>query len=143
MKDPKADLQEAYYGLLNGNISFSSANVPVYDVNSVPQTPDYPHILLTDFTQIDASDKTVFAEDITVDLEVIDRATQRASRAGVFSVVNQIKQIIRVRPEAFDLTDWNIYNTILDTEITIPKEFDGNYIYFGSRLTFRHSAEQL
>lgn len=143
MKDPKADLQEAYYDLLNGNISFSGSNVPVYDVNNVPQTPDYPHILITDFTQIDESDKTVFAESITVDLEIIDRATQRASRAGVFSVASQIKQIIRVRPEAFSITDWNIYNTILDTEITIPKEFDGNYIYFGSRLTFRHSAEQL
>lgn len=143
MKDPKADLQQAYYTLLNGNITYSEENVPVYDVNNVPQTPDYPHILLTDFTQIDSSDKTVFAEDITVDLEVIDRGTQRASRAGIFSVVNQIKGIIRVRPEAFSLTDWNIYNTTLDTEITIPKEFDGAYIYFGSRLTFRHSAEQL
>ena len=143
MKDVKADLQSAYYSLLNGNVSYSGSNVPVYDVNNVPQGPDYPHILITDFTQIDDSDKSSFGEEITVDLEVIDRATQRASRAGLFSVVNQIKQIIRVRPEAFSVSGWNIFNTILDTEITIPKEFDGRYIYFGTRLTFRHSIEEL
>lgn len=143
MKDPKADLLKAYFDLLDGNITFGGNTIKVYDVNGVPQEPDYPHILLTDFTQIDESDKTVFAEEITFDIEVIDRARQRASRSGVFSIVNQIKGIVRVRPEAFSITDWNIYNTILDTEITIPKEFDGSYIYFGSRITFRHSAEQL
>jgi hypothetical protein len=143
MKDVKTDLQGAYYSLLNGNITYSGANVPVYDVMGVPQDPDYPHILITDYTQIDDSDKTSFGEEITVDLEIIDRATQTASRAGLFSVINQVKQIIRVRPEAFNVSDWNIFNTILDTEITMPKEFDGSYVYFGSRLTFRHSIEEL
>lgn len=143
MEDIKTKLQTAYYSLLNGNITYSGTNVPVYDVMGVPQTPVYPHILLTDYTQIDESDKSSFGEEITVDIEVIDRSTQIASRAGVFSVVNQIKGIIRVRPEAFSVTGWNVFNTILDTEITIPKEFDGTYVYFGSRLTFRHSAEEL
>lgn len=143
MKDVKADLQEAYYSLLNTNVSYSGSNVSVYDVMNIPEDPDYPHILITDYTQIDDSDKSSFGEEITVDLEVIDRSVQRASRAGLFSVINQIKQIIRVRPEAFSVSGWNIFNTILDTEITIPKEFDGTYIYFGTRLTFRHSIEQL
>ncbi len=143
MKDVKTSLQGAYYTLLNGNITYSGSNVPVYDVMNVPQEPDYPHVLITDYTQIDDSDKTSFGEELTIDLEVIDRATQRASRAGLFSVINQVKQIIRVRPEAFSVSGWNIFNTILDTEITIPKEFDGTYIYFGSRLTFRHSIEEL
>lgn len=143
MKDIKNSLQTAYYSLLNSNITYSGSTVPVYDIMNIPQEPDYPHVLITDYTQIDDSDKSSFGEDITVDLEVIDRATQRASRAGLFSIINQIKQIVRVRPEAFNVTGWNIFNTILDTEITIPKEFDGNYIYFGTRLTFRHSIEEL
>ena len=143
MKDVKSSLQTAYYSLLNGNISYSGNDVPVYDVENVPQDPVYPHILITDYTQIDDSDKSSFGEEITVDLEVIDRSIQRASRAGVFSVVSQIKQIIRARPEALSATGWNIFNTILDTEITIPKEFDGTYTYFGSRITFRHSIEEL
>lgn len=143
MKDVKQSLQSAYYSLLNGNVSYSGSTVPVYDIMGVPQEPDYPHVLITDYTQIDDSDKTSFGEEITVDLEIIDRATQTASRAGLFSVINQVKQIIRVRPEAFSVSGWNIFNTILDTEITIPKEFDGTYIYFGSRLTWRHSIEEL
>jgi|11_taG_2_1085331.scaffolds.fasta_scaffold00329_6 hypothetical protein len=143
MNDVKQSLQTAYYALLNGNITYSSTAVPVYDVMNVPQSPDYPHILITDYTQVDDSDKSSFGEEITVDIEIIDRAEQRASRAGLFSIVNQIKNIIRVRPEAFDVSGWNIFNTNLDTEITIPKEFDGNYIYFGSRITFRHSIEEL
>lgn len=143
MKDVKQSLQEAYYSLLNGNVSYSGSNVPVYDEMRVPQDPVYPYVMISNFTQIDDSDKSSFGEEITVDLEVIDRATQFASRAGLFSVINQIKQIIRVRPEAFSVAGWNIFNTKLDTEITIPKEFDGNHIYFGTRLTFRHSIEQL
>lgn len=143
MNDVKTDLQGAYYTLLNGNITYSGSTISVYDIMNVPQDPDYPHILITDYTQIDDSDKSSFGEEITVDLEIIDRATQRASRSGIFSIVNQIKNIIRVRPEAFSEAGWNIFNTILDTEIAIPKEFDGNYIYFGSRVTFRHSIEEL
>lgn len=143
MKDVKQTLQEAYHSLLDGNITYSGTTIPVYDVMRVPQNPDYPHVLITDFTQVDDSDKSSFGEEITVDVEVIDRFTQYASRAGLFSIINQLKQIIRVRPEAFSDEGWNIFNTILDTEITIPKEFDGAYTYFGSRLTFRHSIEEL
>lgn len=143
MKDIKTSLQTAYYSLLNSNITYSGSTVPVYDIMNIPQEPDYPHVLITDYTQIDDSDKSSFGEEITVDLEVIDRATQRASRVGLFSIINQVKQIIRVRPEAFSVSGWNVFNTILDTEITIPKEFDGTYIYFGSRLTWRHSIEEL
>lgn len=143
MKDIKQSLQTSYFALLNGNLTYSGSNVPVYDVMGVPQSPAYPHVLITDYSQIDDSDKSSFGEEIRVNLEVIDRAVQTASRAGVFSVINQIKQIIRVRPEAFSVAGWNIFNTKLDNETTIPKEFDGNYVYFGTRLTFSHSIEEL
>lgn len=143
MKDIKEDLQPEYYSLINGNISYGGNNVPLYDEMGVPQDPEYPHMLLTEYTQIDDSDKTSFGEVITVDMEIIDRATQVASRAGIFSIESQLKQIIRVRPEPFSVTGWNILNTRLDTGISIPKEFDGTYIYFGSRVTFIHSIEEL
>jgi len=143
MKDVKQDLQSAYYTLLNGNISYASETIAVYDVENIPQNPNYPYISLGDWTQIDDGDKTSFGEEITFDLDVVDRAEQRASRAGVYSIVNQIKEIIRVRPEPFDITDWNVFNTRLDNEFTLPKEFDGNFIYFGQRVRFRHTVEQL
>jgi hypothetical protein len=143
MKDVKLDLQTAYYNLLNGNISYASVNVPVYDVMGVPQSPVYPHVLLTDWTQLDDGDKSSFGEEVTFSLEIVDRATQRGNRAGTYSVVNQIKEIIRVRPEPFNVAGWNILNTRLDNEFTLPKEFDGTYIYFGSNVRFRHTVEQL
>lgn len=143
MKDIKLDLQTAYYNLLNGNLSFATVNVPVFDVMDVPQSPAYPHVILSDWTQVDDGDKSSFGEEVTFGIDIVDKATQRGNRAGVYSIINQIKQIIRVRPEPFNVTGWNVLNTRLDNEFTLPKEFDGTHIYFGNRVRFRHTVEQL
>lgn len=157
-KDPKQALQTAYYKLLTATL-----DVPVYDEMGVPADPGYPYVIIGGYSQLDWSDKTAFGEQVTVALQVVDRGTQKASRAGLYAVCDSIRSVLRRRPlpfvndpsrddlELFEegglpfvhLDSFNVLSSIVDNETTLPKELDEVYTYFGSLIRFRHYIEQL
>lgn len=162
-KDPKYNLQQAYYKLLQGQIAVDGTIVPVYDEMGVPSDPVYPYIAIGDITQNDWSDKTSFGEVVVVSMQVVDRATQKATRARVYEVSDGIKGILRARPIPFvrdpardnlevfvldgqrviNLEDFFVITSVMDAEVLLPKELDDVYTYFGSSIRYRHYIEQL
>jgi len=139
-KDSTTQLQVAYYTLLNNNVSVSGSVVPVYD--DVPANATYPLITFEDTTLADNSTKSTFMDDVTFSLSVVDRfGRDGGSRAKINSAVNEIKTIIRARPVPFNLTDFNVISSVVDSDISL-KEKTETYTYFIRRLRFRHVIEE-
>lgn len=139
-KDSTTELQVAYYTLLNNNVTLSGNPVAVYD--EVPANGTYPHIQFNDTTLSDNSTKTTFMDDVTFSLSVVDRfSLDNGSRANLNSVVNQVKQIIRARPVPFNLTNFNVINSVVETDLS-RKEKTSTYTYFIRELRFRHIIEE-
>lgn len=139
-KDSTTELQVAYYTLLNTNVTLSGNPVAVYD--EVPANGTYPHIQFNDTTLSDNSTKTTFMDDVTFSLSVVDRfSLDNGSRANLNSVVNQVKQIIRARPVPFNLTNFNVINSVVETDLS-RKEKTSTYTYFIRELRFRHIIEE-
>jgi hypothetical protein len=139
-KDSTTELQVAYYTLLNTNVTLSGNPVAVYD--EVPANGTYPHIQFNDTTLSDNSTKTTFMDDVTFSLSVVDRfSLDNGSRANLNNVVNQVKEIIRARPVPFNLTNFNVINSVVETDLS-RKEKTSTYTYFIRELRFRHIIEE-
>lgn len=140
MNDPKTLLQTAYFTLLNGNLTYNSVNVPVYD--RVPDNAVYPHVVLGHYTSTDDSDKSSFGENMTVTLHVVDRyINSSGSRKAINSVTGQIKQIIRVRPVPISIAGFNVGTSYIDNESS-NEEITDTYLYIYNNIRFRHLIEQ-
>ena len=139
-KDVTTQLQTAYYSLLNNNVTLSGSPVPVYD--EVPSNGTYPHIQFNVTTMTDRSTKTSFMDDGTFSLSVVDRfSLDSGSRSKINSIVNQVKEIIRVRPVPFSLADFNVITSVVDNDISY-KEKTSTYTYFVREIRFRHIIEE-
>lgn len=140
MNDPKTLIQTAYFTLLNGNLTYNSVNVPVYD--RVPDNAVYPHVAIGHYTSTDDSDKSSFGENMTVTLHVVDRyINSSGSRKAINSVTGQIKQIIRVRPVPISIAGFNVGTSYIDNESSNEEKTD-TYLYIYNNIRFRHLIEQ-
>lgn len=136
--DPKAQLQTEYYNLLNGNIS-----APVYDF--VPEDAEYPHVVIGQYTIVDDSDKSSFGQDLTVELQTVDRfPNSGGSRVnGIFPLTEEVKEIIRVMDanSTFTLADFRVHTAVVDQQNTF-EELTETYKYVREVIRFRHLIEQ-
>jgi len=143
MKDAKTKLQTAYYSLLNGNVTIDGSAVGIGDKLNPPDT--YPQVIISDWTDTEESDKYHLGSEVTIRLLIYDRQEQdNGSRADLYSISDQIKQIIKARPDPIDLSP-NFKNvwTRLDNEVSLPKDLSDTHITFGIQQRFRHEIEQL
>lgn len=143
MKDAKEVIQTSFYGLLDGNVTIGGDAVPVGDKMNPPDT--YPQIVLSDWTEVDDSDKSSFGSELTFTTHYYDQTeSQKASRSDLYSMVNQSKQLLRTRPNAVDLSpDFKLIWMIIDDELSLPKELTDTHITFGRQVRYRMSIEEL
>tara|TARA_A100000171_G_C2090322_1_gene124226 strand:+ start:354 stop:782 length:429 start_codon:yes stop_codon:yes gene_type:complete len=139
-KDSTTELQTAYYTLLNNNITLSGTPVKVYD--DVPASATYPLIQFGSTTFVDNSTKSTFMDNATFSISIVDRfALDNGSRSRINNICNQIKQIIRVRPVPFILTNFNVITSVVDNDIS-RKESTSTFTYFIRDIRFRHVIEE-
>lgn len=143
MKDPKTAIQTAYYALLDGQVSYGGSVVPVGDKANVPDT--YPQIVLSDWTEVDDSDKSSFGSELTFTIHIYDRTQSESySRAGLYDIVGQIKGLLRTRPQSVDLSpDFNLVRLIIDNETSLPKTKTDTHITYRRQVRFRMNVEEL
>lgn len=143
MKDAKTSVQTSFYSLLDGSVSIDGSDIPVGDKMNVPDT--YPQIVLSDWTEVDDSDKSSFGAELTFSVHVYCKTeSQNASRADLYDIVGQIKQQIRTRPNSVNLSpDFKLIRLIVDDELSLPKTKTDTHITFGRQIRFRMNYEEL
>lgn len=136
MKDNGNILQEAYFDLLNGQITGQ-----VYD--TVPSSPSYPYTQIDSRTATDYTDNTSLGQEVTQTLWVVDRFSDSfGSRDSIYTITDEIMQIVRSRPNAFDLEDFNVVTTTLDIA-NFDRQRTDTHTYIKMEIRFRHLIEQL
>jgi len=146
MKDAKTAIQTSYYSLLDGNVTIDSSAVGVYDKMNVPSADNRTEqwIVLSDWTEVDASDKSSFGSELTFTVHFYDRQEgSRGSRANLYDMVNQVKQEVRTRPNSVDLSpDFDLIWLNIDDENSLPKELTDTHLTFGRQVRFRMQVMQ-
>lgn len=144
-KDAKRAVQTSFYSLLDGNITLDGTPVPVGDKIDVPET--YPQIVLSDWTEVDDSDKSSFGTELTFTVHYYDRFglnDRNRSRGDLYSMVGQSKQQVRTRPQSVDLSpDFNLVWLKIDQLLSLPKELTDTHETFGQQIRYRMAIEQL
>lgn len=141
MKDPKVELQTAYFDLLDGNVDVGGV-IPVHDGIPPKDEASYPLIAIGNYTQTPDLDKYSFGEELTVTLSVIGRfKNSDISRNRLFNISNEVKQIIAARPVAFTISSFYVHTATLDNQNTF-KELTDTHLYVYETIRFRHIIEQ-
>ena len=100
---------------------------------------------MNNWTEIDDSDKSSFGSELTFTTHVYDRQEQdNGSRADLYDIVGQMKQLVRTRPQSVDLSpDFKLIWLIIDDELSLPKELTDTHITFGRQVRYRMAIEEL
>lgn len=142
MKDLSSVLRTAYYSRLNGNLTYNSSNVPVYD--RVSNTVSYPFVLLGEFRDTDDSDKTFYAHNCTQEVEVITAFDgNHGGKKASDNISDQIIERIRTRSSGYMVlnSSFNMTTTTLDETFTLTEEA-GEHIVYRRVIRFRHLVDE-
>ena len=136
MRSVNTSLQTAYFTLL-GTITGAT----IYDV--VPENPSFPYIQISDNTKTDFVTKSSFGEEVTQELWIVDRFSGSfGSRVKVNNLLDSVQQVIRARPNPFNLTDYNVITNTLDIVI-FSRERTETHTYLRYEVRFRHLIQHL
>lgn len=79
MKNPAPYIRRKLFELMNGNVSFNSANVPVYEGQGGKD--DY-YVIIGGYSDTDVSDKHTRKMDAVQDIEIVTIKNDSSSRAS-------------------------------------------------------------
>ena len=140
MRSVNTPLQQAYFTLLNEQVNVGGV-IPIYD--TIPSSPSFPYIQIDDNTKLDFVTKSSFGEEITQTLWIVDRYEGSfGSRLNVNSILDKVQQIIRARPNPFDINDYNVITNTLDIAV-FSRERTETHTYLRYEVRFRHLIQHL
>jgi len=129
-----------YFDALNGNITFNSNVVPVFDAFAIPDGITYPYILLSSQTSNQLRIKRCKRYNASILIDIVTGSTDPIGRSDAEDIAEQIDNI--VSPDTFkdlDLSayDYQICDTYRDNDTDLS---DKNNIYYIFRklLTYNH-----
>lgn len=143
MRDCFDILITKYYQALNGNITYNSTSVPVYD--RVPKSTSYPYIKFGTYTGVDDSNKSNYMKEVTVIVQVVTGFDiDYGGKAPSDNIADQVIDIIRERPaNLLDLSpNFNMINVTVD-DTTVFEELTETHLIIYRNIRFRHKVEQL
>lgn len=143
MRDCFDILITKYYTALNGNITYNSASVPIYD--RVPNNATFPYIRFSSYTGVDDSNKSNYLQEVTVTIQVVSAFDVDTGGKGQSdNIADQVIDIIRERPlQLLDLSpNFKLLSVSLDDTSTFD-ELTATHLIVYRNIRFRHKVEQL
>ena len=146
MKNIQTPYQTAIYELLDGSITIDGSAIAIYDKMSIPTSADYPHVVISDWTNVPDNDKDGFNNETTLTMMIYDQvAGAQGSRANIYDIKNQLMQTLipDVSEPDLSVAGFNLVWGRLDNTNSLPKEKTDTHITFGEMIRFRFWIEQL
>jgi|ERR1044072_2215975 hypothetical protein len=145
MKDPSYTIRNAYYTLLNGQLTSEGNNVPVYDEHAPAEAPAV-YVLLGAQTTFQRGSRTGFITNCSIIVNVVTRfpAAEQGNKKQADDIANQITQIINPDPVTqIDLSpDFFCIATNVEGSNS-SSSHDQVYKYNEKAVRFSHIVEQL
>tara|TARA_R110000765_G_scaffold420137_1_gene524887 strand:- start:205 stop:639 length:435 start_codon:yes stop_codon:yes gene_type:complete len=144
MKDPSFIVRKGLFDVLNGNISYDSSNVPVYNV--VPDNATYPYIVIYSVStnQIE-NNQTNYISGVDTTLEVVTRfSSSSGGQLQSNKIINSIAQLIILKSGLLDLSsdNFNVYSQT-NEGITYLTEDLPDHTYYRGVLSMSVKLEQI
>ncbi len=128
-KDCISDLMTEWYDLLDGNIEFNSAAVPVYK-DEVPQNATEPYILLRAEGETTVKNNSAFFINAIIITEVVTSYASIITRSDVDTINSQITELIFPTPSTYgitNLTNHQVTDIQLQTTTYVAEDADKKY----------------
>ena len=110
MRDTMDILQMAVFGALNGNLSYNSANVPVYDEKKEVGQNDNLYVLLSTQQENDNPQTSdAFITDSSIDIEITHKTGFEVSKKVLNNISNQILEILIPTPSTNGMAVQNLF----------------------------------
>lgn len=144
MKDATKYIRAKIITALNGNVSYSGSNVPVY--NRVPSDATFPYIRVYSVSTSQIDDNTSkYNADIITRIEVITRfVADSGGDLQMNDIMNDILELLVSKTSsAFDLSsdNFNVYSTT-NQGISYVQEDTVDHSYFRAILELSNKIEQ-
>lgn len=143
--DVSKAIRTAYFSALNGNITFKSSVVPVFDAYAIPDNVTYPYILLSSQTSNQLLIKRCKRYNTSILIDIVTGSTDPIGRSDSEDIAEQVENIIN--PDSFIDLDLSAYGYQLgNTNRSADNDLsDKNNIYYIFRklLTYDHLIVKL
>lgn len=132
MKDPTSELHDAYFDLLNGSVSVSGTEIPVYKWE---KPGNETRIEISTTTMEDASTKDTYIMDVLQDITIVSSMRVPDERSVADNISSQVTQLIVadtfVSMDSFQVLD----TTLTASEVFEDESFDNTT--YRKELTFK------
>ena len=141
MKDSSTEIYKAFFDILDGNITYSSADVPVY--TNLPGNNVQDYIYIGEQTQVDAGGHDEFAAESTMVLYVVtNEQSNFPSKIKLQNISDQVYNAIMPTNRTEIATD-NFYTSGLFLESSIEDQFSTDSGYqLRKTLTWRFNIHE-
>jgi hypothetical protein len=104
MKDYGASIRKSFYDAITGHVTYDSATIPVYDekVETVPEKDIW--IVIADQIDLDKSNKHQFANETTIDINIVSKRKSAGGKKVIEDISDQILQVIVPTTKTVGLT---------------------------------------
>lgn len=106
MKDPVKFIKDAYYDLLDGNITYNGSPIPVYDEEADPSGNSF-YIIISTVTDTDKPVKSKFFSDTQIVIDVITLLDYQITKEKeiVDVICGKIMNLVLPTPDTTGIAD--------------------------------------
>lgn len=133
-------IRTGYFNALDGNLTFNSIVVPVFDAYAVPDGVSYPYILLSSQTSTQGNLKRCKRYNASILIDIVTGSTDPIGRSDAEDISEQIEDIIN--PDSFEdlninINGYDIGNTSRSGDNDLSDK-NGIYYIFRKLITYDH-----
>ena len=126
-------IRTGYFGALDGNVTYSSADVPIYDSFALPQdATNYPYIILSSQTDNQREQKTGKTLNATILIDIVTGDKDNIGRAQSEDIAEQIEDILNPDSNTsinISANGWKISDTLRSESFEFTDKNDKYYIF--------------
>lgn len=138
-------IRTAYFTALNGNVTFNSNVVPVFDAFAIPDGVTYPYILLSSQTSVQGNLKRCKRYNASILIDIVTGSADPIGRSDSEDIAEQVENI--VNPDSFDDLNVSPYGYAIgntsragDSDLS---DKNGIYYIFRKLITYDHIVTKL
>lgn len=142
MKDVMDPLCNSWFGLLDGQVSYSGTEVKVYPGD--PDNADYSHhIIIRAESENDRSNKHSFSKSAVVIIEIVTIHSVKINKSIVNNISDQVTQLVfPTRKQALPVLNGLQITNVIPESATFLEEDDGVRKYHRKLIRFNHRVTQ-
>lgn len=133
-------IRTGYFNSLDGNVTFNSNVVPVFDAFAIPEGVSYPYILLSSQTSTQGNLKRCKRYNASILIDIVTGSSDPIGRSDAEDIAEQIEDIIN--PDSFEdlninVNGYDIGNTSRAGDNDLSDK-NGIYYIFRKLITYDH-----